>query len=59
MQALISLQSNKASGPDDIGPRILKNCAASLATPLCHLFLLSLSSKTIPVNWKLHKIIPV
>ena len=58
-QALTSLQPNKASGPDSIGPRILKNCAASLATPLCHLFLLSLSSKTIPADWKLHKIIPV
>ena len=26
---------------------------------MCYLFLLSLSSKTIPADWKLHKIIPV
>ena len=60
-QALTSLQPNKASGPDNItiGPRVLKNCAASLATPLCYLCLLSLSNKTIPTNWKLHNIIPV
>ena len=58
-QALISLQPNKASGPDNIGPRILKNCAASLTLPLRHLFLLSLNSKTIPGDWKEHTIIPV
>ena len=58
-QALISLQPNKASGPDNIGPRILKNCAASLTSPLHHLFLLSLNSKTIPGDWKEHTIIPV
>ena len=58
-QALISLQPNKASGPDNIGPRILKNCAAPLTTPVHHLFMLSLNSHSIPGDWKQHTIIPV
>ena len=39
--------------------RNLKNCAASLVNPLCHLFLLSRNSKTIPREWKMHTITPV
>ena len=58
-QALISLQPNKASGPDSIGPRILKNCAAPLTTPVHHFFVLSLNSHSIPGDWKQHTIIPV
>ncbi len=51
--------TNKASGPDNIGPRILKNCAAPLTTPVHHLFMLSLNSHSIPGDWKQHTIIPV
>jgi len=58
-QALLSLQPNKASGLDNIGPRIIKNCADSLVEPLHHLFSLSLNCMDIPVEWKQHTIVPV
>ena len=57
--ALISLDPNKALGIDGIGPKILKNCSESLFQPLCHLFNLSLSSSIIPIEWKIHRIIPI
>ena len=57
--ALISLDPNKATGIDEIGPKILKYCALSLFHPLCYLFNLSLSSGTIPSEWKIHFITPV
>ena len=56
---LISLDPNKALSIDGIGPKILKNCSESLFQPLCHLFNLSLSSSIIPIEWKIHRIIPI
>jgi len=58
-QALLSLQPNKASDLDNIGHRIIKNCADSLVEPLCHLFSLSLNCMDIPVEWKQHTIVSV
>ena len=57
--ALIYLDPNKATGIDGIGPKILKYYAMSLFHPLCYLFNLSLSSGTIPSEWKIHLITPV
>ena len=51
-QALTTLQPRKASGPDNIGPRVLKNCCITTA-------LLILGSNSIPAKWKKHTIIPV
>ena len=42
--ALITLNPNKASGLDNIGPSILKNSASILSKPLHYLYSLSLSS---------------
>ena len=55
----MQLDSNKATGIDSIGPKILKNCALSLYQPLCHLFNVSLSTGCIPHEWKIHKIVPI
>ena len=57
--ALIHLDPTKATGIDGIGPKILKYCAMSLFRPLCYLFNLSLSSGTVPSEWKIHLITPV
>ena len=57
--ALIQLDPNKATGIDTISPRILKHCASSLTHPLCHLYNLSLSTGSIPQEWKVHLIVPV
>ena len=49
---LASLPLNKASGPDGISNRILKECSHSLARPLCSLFNTSLSIGKFPRQWK-------
>ena len=51
-RALRSLKTDKASGPDDIHPRFLKEFADELAPVLCHLFCLILISCTYPSSWK-------
>ena len=58
-QVLNTLNTNKASGSDNIGPLLLKSCASFLTYPLHHLFSLSLQTSAIPNEWKLHTIIPI
>ena len=38
LAALLSLDTNKATGPDEIPPRILKECAHQIAPSLCPMF---------------------
>jgi hypothetical protein len=49
---LKSLDPNKAMGPDGIHPRVLKNTAASLCTPLQMIFQHSLDTASLPSVWK-------
>ena len=56
---LRSLVRNKATGIDDLPPGMLKDCAALIAKPLCHIINLSLRSSTIPSIWKVAKITPI
>ena len=49
----------KASGPDGIPPRFLKEFAEELAPVLCRLFLLILISCTYPSSWKHALVQPV
>ena len=58
-EALVSLHTDKATGIDGIGPRILKQYASILAKPLHHLFTISLNSCSIPYEWRIHTIVPV
>ena len=46
------LKTDKASGPDGIPPRFLKEFAEELAPVLCSLFRLILISCTYPSSWK-------
>ena len=58
--ALLNLaDSNKATGPDGIPPRLLKETAHQIAPSLCSLFNQSLSSGSLPDEWKLANIIPI
>jgi hypothetical protein len=50
--ALRSLKTNKASGPDGINNRILRETASVLKHPLCSLFNQSLQCSTAPLMWK-------
>ena len=56
---LCSLDPHKAEGPDKISPRLLKECATPLTPPLTVLFHRCLTSASIPLEWKVHQIIPV
>ena len=51
---LNSLDVNKSPGIDNISPKILKCCALPLLKPICHLFTVSLSSGSIPSQWRTH-----
>ena len=58
-RALHSLKTDKASGPDGIPPRFLKEFADDLAPVLCRLFRLILISCTCPSSWKHALVQPV
>ena len=59
LAALLSLDTNKATGPDEIPPRILKECAHQIAPSLCLIFNQSLQLGSLPEEWKLANIIPI
>ena len=58
-RVLRSWKTNKASGPDGIPPRFLKEFTDELAPVLCRLFRLILISCTYPSSWKHALVQPV
>ncbi|GFO27611.1 reo_6 protein [Plakobranchus ocellatus] len=50
---------DKAAGPDNIKPRLLRNCRSQLASVLCFIFNWSLETSTVPICFKRSTIIPV
>ncbi|CAJ1069817.1 hypothetical protein Bbelb_118400 [Xyrichtys novacula] len=56
---LRKLDPGKATGPDEIPTRVLKECTAELASPLCHLFQLLFSRGLFPDQWKTARVIPI
>lgn len=56
---LKSLKTGKATGPDNINNRILKEVAYPLSFPLCELYNLSLTKGTVPSVWKQANVTPV
>ena len=49
---LLALNPNKSQGPDKISPRVLKEVAEEISTPLCLLFNRSLEQGILPDDWK-------
>ena len=49
----------KATGPDNISPRVLKNCARELSGPLATIFTACLEHKKWPAAWKETHVVPV
>ena len=49
----------KATGPDDVSPRLLKHCANELSAPLTSVFLSCLNENKWPSVWKEARVVPV
>jgi len=56
---LLSLNSDKGAGPDQIPPDMLKKCADTLAMPLLAIFNKSLKTGIFPSNWKKSYLTPI
>ena len=56
---LKSLDINKATGPDGIPAKLLKETASIIAPSLCKLFNKSLHLGAVPEEWKLANVVPV
>jgi hypothetical protein len=50
---------NKATGPDELPPRLLKECANEIAPIITLLFNQSLLSGVIPQDWKIANVCPI
>ncbi len=56
---LRKIDPNKTTGPDNISPRVLKECSDQLEYPLTRLFNKSLAKVRIPGAWKKANITPI
>lgn len=56
---LDELNVNKSSGPDGLHPKLLYEIKNEVAKPLAELFILSLESGTVPLEWKLAVVTPL
>ena len=56
---LLNLNPDKSPGTDEIHPRLLKECASSLAKPFKFLFDLTMTSSQLPDEWKRAEIRPI
>ena len=56
---LLKLKPNKAAGPDNISPRILRELADVLADPLCIIFRKSLAEGCVPSDWRHANVAPI
>ena len=59
LKILQNLKADKSPGTDEIHPRLLKECAQSLAKPLKMLFDLSMKTSRIPSEWKIAEVRPI
>ena len=56
---LLSLDTSKACGPDNIPAALLKYCAPYISSSLCNLFNKSLKLGRMPAAWKISNIVPI
>eukprot|EP00117_Sycon_ciliatum_P031201 scpid26526/ scgid24448/ RNA-directed DNA polymerase from mobile element jockey; Reverse transcriptase len=59
LKQLRCLEVSKASGPDSISCRVLKECASELSKPLSQLFSSCLSHGYQPTAWKVANVVPI
>ena len=56
---LMALDPGKSAGPDNIYPRLLKECATTLSKPLTILLNKSISEGSVPSSWKKANVTPI
>lgn len=54
-----NIDETKANGPDGISPRILKRCAGPISLYLYLIYVKSLSTGTLPDDWKIAHVVPI
>ena len=59
LAALKALEVGKATGPDEIPAKLLKQTASVIAPSLCKIFNKSLQLGSLPSDWKLANVVPV
>jgi len=59
LDQLKGIKANKATGPDLISARMLKEAGSSICSSLTHLFNLSLQQGIVPKMWKEANVIPI
>ena len=59
LKFLKDIKTHKATGPDNIPGRLLKEAADELAPGLTHLFQSSIDNGTVPLDWKSALVAPV
>jgi hypothetical protein len=58
-KALKKLKPSTSTGPDGLPNVLLRNCADSLALPLCHIFDTSFKDSKLPSSWKIANVLPI
>jgi hypothetical protein len=53
------LNDRKSSGPDNIGPKLVKKSVTAIVEPLVHIYNLSFATGRVPEKLKIAKVIPV
>ncbi|CAM5086159.1 unnamed protein product [Eretmochelys imbricata] len=53
------LNGTKSGGPDNLHPRILKELAHEIASPLARIFNESVNSGVVPYDWRIANIVPI
>jgi hypothetical protein len=58
-ERLTNLDSDKASGVDEVNSYVLKRCSAAFSKPLCIIFNRSISEGRVPCQWKDANVSPI
>ena len=53
------LKENKASGPDRLSPKLLKEIEMEISVPLCSIFNRSLRDSSVPKDWEIADVTPI
>ena len=57
--AINKLKITKSPGPEKLSPRVIKQINNEISKPLAKIFNISLSSSTVPNDWKLANVTPI